>query len=127
MKRNITVNLFGTLYPIDEDAYALLDNYLQNMRGYFSRQTDGREIADDIEARVAELMSELRSSGVNAINIEHVEEIIRRVGNPEQLDNDFDAAEQQENTSKPQESATSQEAPRPSQANRRLFRDIRHA
>ncbi|MDE6627845.1 MAG: PspC domain-containing protein, partial [Muribaculaceae bacterium] len=98
-----------------------------NMRGYFSRQTDGREIADDIEARVAELMSELRSSGVNAINIEHVEEIIRRVGNPEQLDNDFDAAEQQKNRSQPQESATSQEAPRPSQANRRLFRDIRHA
>lgn len=127
MKRNITVNLFGTLYPIDEDAYALLDNYLQNMRGYFSRQTDGREIADDIEARVAELMSELRSSGVNAINIEHVEEIIRRVGNPEQLDNDFDAADQQENTSQTQESTPTQDAPKSSQTNRRLFRDIRHA
>lgn len=56
------------------------------MRGYFSRQDGGTEIADDIEARVAELMNELRQSGVNAITIEHVQSIISRIGSPEQLD-----------------------------------------
>lgn len=86
MKKNITVNMFGILYPIDEDAYELLNRYLSNMRGYFSRQDGGTEIADDIEARVAELMNELRQSGVNAITIEHVQSIISRIGSPEQLD-----------------------------------------
>lgn len=86
MKRNITVNIFGSLYPIDEDAYAMLNAYLLNMRDYFSHQPEGKEIADDIESRVAELMTELRQDGVEAISIEHVNEIIGRIGNPEDLD-----------------------------------------
>lgn len=85
MKRNITVNIFGSLYRMDEDAYAVLNTYILNMREHFSRQPDGKEIADDIEGRAAELMSELTASGVEAISIEHVDEIIRRIGNPEEL------------------------------------------
>ena len=38
MKKNISINLFGTLYNIDEDAYNLLENYLDSMKRYFSRQ-----------------------------------------------------------------------------------------
>lgn len=85
MKRNITVNIFGSLYPMDEDAYAMLNSYISNMREYFSRQPDGKEISDDIEGRVAELMSELRQNGTEAISIEHIQEIIERVGKPEQF------------------------------------------
>lgn len=85
MKRNITVNIFGSLYPMDEDAYAMLNAYISNMRDYFSRQPDGKEIADDIESRVAELMSELRLNGVEAISINHIQDIIERVGKPEQF------------------------------------------
>ena len=85
MKRNITVNIFGSLYPMDEDAYTMLNAYIANMRDYFSHQPDGKEIADDIEGRVAELMSELRQNGTEAISIEHIEEIINRVGKPEQF------------------------------------------
>lgn len=88
MKKNITVNIFGSLYPMDEDAYAMLNAYLINMREYFSKKPDGKEIADDIEARAAELMSELMHSGVEAISIEHINEIITRIGNPEQMNYD---------------------------------------
>ncbi len=70
---------------MDEDAYAMLNAYISNMRDCFSRQPDGKEIADDIEGRVAELMSELRQNGAEAISIEHIEEIINRVGKPEQF------------------------------------------
>ena len=45
MKKNISINLFGVLYNIDEDAYNLLDSYLQSMQRYFSRQAGGAEIA----------------------------------------------------------------------------------
>ncbi|MDE6023101.1 MAG: PspC domain-containing protein [Muribaculaceae bacterium] len=112
MKRNITVNIFGSLYPIDEDAYAMLNAYLTNMRDYFSRQPDGKEIADDIESRVAELMTELRQDGVEAISIEHVDEIIGRIGNPEDLD--------PENENKGEEK---QEIDETDNNKRKLFRD----
>ncbi|MDE5561116.1 MAG: hypothetical protein K2J00_04835, partial [Bacteroidaceae bacterium] len=58
MKKNITINLFGTLYNIDEDAYQLLDSYLNSMKRYFGSQDSNSEIADDIENRVAELLYE---------------------------------------------------------------------
>ena len=86
MKKNITVNIFGTLYPIDEDAYELLQRYNENMRRYYSHREGGEEIADDVEHRVAELLSEYRSQGVMAITIEHVTEIINRIGDPQQMD-----------------------------------------
>ena len=86
MKKNITVNIFGTLYPIDEDAYELLQKYNDNMRRYYSQREGGDEIADDVEMRVAELLTELRQSGVQAITIEHITEIINRIGDPQQMD-----------------------------------------
>lgn len=94
MKKNISINLFGTLYNIDEDAYNLLENYLQSMQRYFSRQEGGEEIADDIEHRVAELLWERREAGMTAVSIEVIKEIIDTIGNAEQIDDssaDFNA------------------------------------
>lgn len=85
MKKNITINLFGTLYNIDEDAYQLLDNYLQSMKRYFSSQDGGEEIADDIEHRVAELLWEKKEQGTDAISIEIIKEIIGKIGNAEEI------------------------------------------
>lgn len=85
MKKNITINLFGTLYAIDDDAYQLLERYLDEMKKYFSRQEGGEEIADDIEHRIAELFWEQKQEGCEAINIENVKEIIQKIGNPEQM------------------------------------------
>lgn len=86
MKRNITVNICGSLYNIDEDAYTLLNKYLDDTRAFFSRQPEGKEIADDIEWRVSELMSEMRESGSAIVTIEDVQNIIQRVGTPEEMD-----------------------------------------
>ncbi len=86
MKKNITINLLGRLYAIDEDAYELLERYTDSLRNYFRRREGGEEIVDDIEARIAELFDELKSKGTEAITIEHVEDIIHRVGSPEEMD-----------------------------------------
>ena len=85
MKKNITINLFGTLYNIDEDAYQLLDNYLQSMKRYFGSKDGGEEIADDIEHRVAELLWEKKEQGIDAISIEIIKEIIGKIGNAEEI------------------------------------------
>ena len=88
MKKNITINLCGRLFQIDEDAYEMLQHYIESLRQSFGRQEGGDEIVDDIEARIAELFDELRQQGTEAITIDHVKEIITRIGEPEQLTGD---------------------------------------
>ena len=86
MKKNISINICGTIYAIDEDAYQLLENYLQSMKNYFRNEEGGDEIADDIEHRVAELLWEYKEQGMTAVNIETIKEIINKVGNPADID-----------------------------------------
>ena len=86
MKKNITINMFGQLYAIDEDAYELLERYLSSMKRYFSDKEGGEEIADDIEHRVAELLWQQKEEGITAISIEVVKDIIGKIGNPTEID-----------------------------------------
>jgi len=88
MKKNITINLCGRLFNIDEDAYELLRKYIETLRSYFIRQEGGEEIADDLEQRVGELLEEFKSQGIEAINIDHVKEIISRLGKPEEMESE---------------------------------------
>lgn len=90
MKKNITINLFGTLYSIDEDAYMLLDSYIESMKKHFAGKEDGTEIANDIESRIAELMYELKEEGCEPLCIEQIRSIIERIGNPEDIDETTD-------------------------------------
>ena len=93
MKKNITINMCGRLFQIDEDAYELLQQYLESLRQSFGKQEDGEEIVNDIEARVAELFDELCAQGLVAITIEHVKNIITRIGKPEELTGDDEKQE----------------------------------
>lgn len=98
MKKNITINLYGTLYAIDEDACQLLEQYTENMRCYFTKQEGGADIIDDIEHRIAELLWENKEEGHEAVDIETIKSIIEKIGNPEQM------SESSENTQKEAES-----------------------
>ena len=95
MKKNITINLCGRLFQIDEDAYELLQQYIESLRQSFGHEEGGDEIVNDIEARIAELFSELNQQGIEAITIEHVKDIITRIGKPEELTGE---EEKQENS-----------------------------
>ena len=86
MKKNITINLCGRLFAIDEDAYEMLSTYEQSLRNYFRTREGDEEIADDIEARIAELFDEVKQRGTEAITIEHVREVVHRIGRPEDLE-----------------------------------------
>ena len=82
MKKTVTVNLNGRVFTMDEDAYRLLDNYLNNLRIYFRKEEGASEINADFEARIEELFSEKIRLGYQVITIEQVEEVIARVGKP---------------------------------------------
>ena len=70
MKKTLTVNLGGTVFHIDEDAYRLLDNYLCNLKLHFRRQQGANEIV----------------AGLQVITIADVEEVIARMGKPEEME-----------------------------------------
>ena len=86
MKKTLTVNLSGTVFHIDEDAYCLLDNYLDSLKLYFRSQKDGHEIVCDIENRISELFSEKIMAGQQVITIADAEVVIQQMGNPEEFD-----------------------------------------
>lgn len=85
MKKTLTVNLGGTVFHIDEDAYQLLDKYLSNLRIHFRKEEGSEEIMNDFEMRISELFGERVRLGHEVITIEHVEEVINRMGKPEDI------------------------------------------
>ena len=101
MKKTLTVNLGGTVFHIDEDAYQLLDKYLTNLRLHFSKEEGSDEIMNDFELRISELFNERIRLGYEVITIEHVEEVIKRMGKPEELfeNDDFQDENQTSDTS----------------------------
>lgn len=113
MKKTLTVNLGGTVYHIDEDAYILLDNYLNNLRYHFRKSQGAEEIVHDMEIRIAELFDEYIQEGKQVITIEQVEAVIARMGKPEELNDDFEKEEDAPKT----DSAQGQ------QTTRRIFRN----
>lgn len=98
MKKTLTVNLGGTVYHIDEDAYNLLDNYLNNLRYHFRKEEGADEIVRDMETRIAELFDEYIRTGQQVITIEQVEAVIARMGKPEELNTDDNDEKKEEKT-----------------------------
>lgn len=96
MKKTLTINLVGTIFNIDEDAYRLLDNYLSNLRIHFQNEEGTDEIMNDFESRISELFGERLRLGYEVITIEHVESVINRMGKPEEI---FEEEEKEEEKS----------------------------
>ena len=116
MKKTLTINLGGRVFHIDEDAYRLLDKYLSNLKYYFRKEEGADEIVKDIEQRISELFTEKVDAGMEVITIEYVEEVISRMGNPE------DISECDEESEKASSSATGTSYKYTS-APHRLYRD----
>lgn len=124
MKKTLTVNLGGTVFNIDDDAYRLLDNYLCNLKAHFSKEEGAEEIVDDIERRISELLAEKLAEGKQVITISDVEEVIARVGKPEEMDQEGQAGEADASQNQGAASTqTSTQGSTQSTAHRRLFRN----
>jgi phage shock protein PspC (stress-responsive transcriptional regulator) len=85
MKKTITINLSGSIFSIDEDAYDLLRNYLSRIESHFSDGSERADIMADIEGRIAELFSPSGLQYVQAITIADVEKVIRIMGDPQDI------------------------------------------
>ena len=84
MKKTENISLAGYSFTIEEDAYAVLDRYLKDIRDVFAEDDNAEEIASDIEERIAELLSERCRSGI-VVNLEMIEAVKHQIGDPATL------------------------------------------
>jgi phage shock protein PspC (stress-responsive transcriptional regulator) len=89
MKKIININLSGRVIPIEDSAYESLQRYIVSLRRYFANEEGRDEIINDIESRIAELMSDKIKKGTAAITDADIEDIITSMGRIE----DFEQAE----------------------------------
>jgi phage shock protein PspC (stress-responsive transcriptional regulator) len=93
MDKTIKINLGGTLFQIDEEAYKILRRYLQDIDDRLKNTPGGAETIEDIESRIAEIFqSQGGTAGV--ISGDNVEAMISIIGKPE----DFDAGSESKGT-----------------------------
>lgn len=92
MEKIININMAGRVIAIEDSAYTALKAYLESLSQYFAKDEGGEEILNDIESRVAELMSERIRRGSNAITPDDITAIKASMGSVE----DFAAADDEE-------------------------------
>lgn len=85
MKKTFNINLAGFPFIIDEDAYKLLNDYLDTIRYAYQSKDDTEELANDIEARIAEILYEEEAAGRKIITLDDVSKVISRIGQPEEI------------------------------------------
>ncbi len=88
MKKTIDLNISGIAFHLDEDAYAKLKKYLDEINKHFSNKKGHADIINDIENRIAELFQQKLSAKKQVISIEDVEEVIGIMGHPSDFDHD---------------------------------------
>src|SRR5688500_20374104 len=92
MKKNISINISGIIFHIEEDGYDTLKKYLDSINRYFSTFEDSSEILIDIESRIAEIFLSKLNEEKQVITAEDVSSLVATMGSV----SDFKAAEEQD-------------------------------
>lgn len=114
MNKTININLGGTFFHIDEDAYNKLNKYLEAIKRSITDPQGKEEIIKDIEVRIAELFTERMKSDKQVITVRELDEVIAIMGQPEDYAVDNEIFEDEQTNQ-------SYQAPR---SHKKLFRDI---
>lgn len=77
------INLGGSVFHIEEDAYQALKNYLDTIKANFSGDSGQQEIMQDIESRIAELFRDLLGEGRSVVQTPEVNQVMAVMGKPE--------------------------------------------
>ena len=120
MKKNISINISGIIFHIEEDGYDALKRYLDSIQKYFSSFEDSSEIIADIESRIAEIFLTKLNEGKQIITQEDVRSLIATMGSV----SDFKAAEEQDAQEEGTQNKTHQSsAYQGPSATKQLYRD----
>ncbi|MDD4921605.1 MAG: PspC domain-containing protein [Bacteroidales bacterium] len=125
MKKTLSVNLGGSVYHIDEDAYQELMDYLQDVKRHLGDEASSEEVLNDIEQRISELFTQWMQGKRVVITVMDVQNVIEVLGRPEQYENVEGEAQSKEEK---EMDARRGDSDRPSgNAHRKLYRDTENA
>ena len=83
MNKTISIHLQGIPFLIEEEAYAKLRNYLDQLSNALGNQDGANEIIQDIEMRMAELFSKSLEPTKQVLELKMVEEVLIKLGDPD--------------------------------------------
>lgn len=90
MKKTLQIYMASTTFTCTEEAYEKLAQYLEDLRDYFTKNTDKSEVLEDIEARIAEKLLERK---VNPVTLADVTMIMAEIGDVADLTAEGDEPE----------------------------------
>ncbi|MFC6998690.1 PspC domain-containing protein [Rufibacter roseus] len=124
MKKNISVNLQGMIFHVEEDGYEMLSQYLAAVKAYFSSYEGHEEIVADIESRIAEIFFSRLNPAKQVITREDVQALIAQMGTVA----DFELVVEPEEAEPTASGSTHNSTPPPftaeSSEQKRLYRDV---
>ena len=88
MNKIMNINIGGSIFHVDEEAYEKLKSYLKQINRHFKNTQGGDEIIIDIEARIVELFQQKLNSKKEIITMEDVNEVIAIMGKPSEFEED---------------------------------------
>lgn len=94
MKETTTINISGIVFHIDQDAFALLQDYITELKKRFGQSDESKEIIHDIELRIAEILQETLTDKKQVVNQEDIEQIIETMGHPEDIESEEEIYEE---------------------------------
>ena len=80
MKKNISINLQGIIFHIEEDGYEVLSRYLAEVKAHFANYRGHEDIVSDIEGRIAEIFSARLSPMQQVITLDDVQVMTAKMG-----------------------------------------------
>ena len=120
MKKTVSVNIKGMNFLIEEDAYELLQDYMNRLSHGLRNEKDSKDIIEDIEMRIAELCTSRLNDKKQVIEIEDIQLILDTLGDPSQYLDDEDSTTQEFKESANQKTYQQDRE-------RHLFRDLENA
>ena len=98
MKKTVSVNIKGMNFLIEEDAYELLQDYLERLSKALEHEKGGKDIIEDIELRIAELCADQLNERKQVIESSDIEKILVTLGDPSQYVEDSEESYSQSDT-----------------------------
>ena len=86
MNKVMNINIGGSVFHVDEEAYEKLKSYLKQINRHFKNTRGGEEIIIDIESRIVELFQQKLSDKKEVITMEDVNEVIAIMGKPSEFE-----------------------------------------
>ena len=93
MKKTLTINIGHSIFNIEEDAFEILNKYLDSIKNYFKKIDNDSEIIKDFELRIAENFSAKVSTIKQCIDLSDVKEVIKIMGSLDDFKEIYDDTE----------------------------------